>query len=185
MIVALVDWVTAQLEDPTSGLVKTLPDCPLTNPTITLPASVRIVHGFRHGWAARGDLPRSELEAGPLVVVRLAGETELAFMAEHEQQAAGPLEVNCALHYAALGSHTDQEYLIAEAVLRTAQRVLTQRFATGEDEPEFVHHGVFIQRPRRVTYLPPFDEGSDAVISVACIVPFPVHDAWALGNPVP
>lgn len=185
MIVALVDWVAAQLADPTDGLVATLADCPIANPTIALPTAVRIVNGFAFAWAARGDLPEAEIKAGPLVIVRQAGETELAFMAEHEQQAAGPPEVNCALHYAALGSHADTEYLIAEAMLRTAQRVLTQRFATGEDEPEFVHHGVFIQRPRRVTYLPPFDEGSDAVISVACIVPFPVHDAWALGNPVP
>jgi hypothetical protein len=180
VIVELVTWAAARLADPATGLVATLPSFP--NTTLPLPGDVRVLNAYDQAWTARGDLPEKELEAGPLVIVRQAGETELAFMAEDESRQG---DVHLALHYGALGSKLHVEYQVAHAVLRTCQRVLTQAFAWAGEEPEPEQHGVFIQRPTRVTYLPPFDEGSDAVISVACVVPFPVHDAWALGAPVP
>lgn len=182
MIVPLVSWAAEQLRHDTTGLLATLPSCPFEEPKPALPSKLTVVGAFDEAWAARGDLPEAELKLGAVLVVRQASEIELAFM---PQDAAGQAPINIALHYGALGTKTHLEYQIGHAVLRTAQRVLTQGFAAGQEyDPEFARAGGFIQRPTRVTYLPPFDEGSDVVISLACVLPFPVHDAWALGAPV-
>lgn len=183
MIVPLVAWAVERLSDDTTGLPVVLPQCPLEEPKPPLPPNVRVISGFGEAWAARGDMPEAELKLGPLLVVRQVAEIELAFMPTDEP---GQAPVNIALHYGSLGTKSHLEYQVAHAVLRSAQRVLTQAFAViaGHD-PEIARAGGFIQRPTRVTYLPPFDEGSDAVNSLACVVPFPVHDAWALGAPAP
>jgi hypothetical protein len=181
MIEPVIAFAVERLKDDTSGLMATLPSCPFDGAAPVLPDTVRVIGGFDEAWAARGDMPEAELKLGPLLVVRQAGEIELAFM---PADVPGQSPINIAVHYAALGTKTHLEYRIAHAVLRTAQRVLTQAFAAiPENDPEFARGGGFIQRPTRVTYLPPFDEGSDAVNSLACVIPFPVFDAWALGAP--
>lgn len=181
MMAEVVRWAAAALADPATGLVATLPNLPLEVGDERPPLTVRVVNAFDVAWAARGDMPKRELEDGAVVVVRPVGETERAFM---PADASGSAPLSIALHYGALGSTAHKEYLKAYGVLRTAQRVLTQQFTAAGADPEVTRNGLFIQRPTKLTWLPPFDEGDDAIISVACVIPVPVDDPWALGAPV-
>lgn len=181
MIVDALLWVAESLRDLDQGYGAQRADVP-RDPSTDPPPECRIVCAADDTedakWAARNELPPSELRKGPVLVVRLADSLTSGFSPVDSAQSA---TVPVAVLYGAIGHNSNREQRLAFHALRVVHRVIAQRFQDASP-PEFDRNGVKLRAPEGVTYIPLVENQSDTVIATGIVFNVPCDDPWAQGS---
>lgn len=181
MIVPAVRQVADWLSDASTGVNVQLATVP-GDALEPVPADVTVWDATRSAWVARGEVPREQTAAGPLLLVRGPDEAELPTWAGDESAGWAAIEVIVAyVVRPGIDVASDDALRDAYQTLRAAVRALQAPFQTMQAGP--TRASVEFARPTVR-----FDAGQQNLagketILAQLLVTLPAFDSWSLGGP--
>jgi hypothetical protein len=166
----VADW----LDDSTNGVNSFLSKVP-KDVGVTTPADVSVADETRHGWVARGETPRAESLAGPVVAVFL--KEPISFDWNEDTAAQKYHEANVAIGCAYYGVDSDSEdgnldASITMRALRGSLVVLNEQVNKASRE----RNKVRIDRLMGIEEVPMFENKEDKVVAGGVIARFKTTD---------